>query len=83
MLQFVHTTAWRVLFGRPADGLEKSTERADEYFISDKDPITNLFISVPKELGALILTPGFFLRRLVCVLFLAGLSRGRLCPAGD
>lgn len=30
MLQFIHSTVWKQLFGKVADGLEKSTEREDE-----------------------------------------------------
>jgi len=53
MLQFIHGTVWKVLFGKAADALQKSTEQDDEYYIYDRDPITNRFISVPKNLGSL------------------------------
>lgn len=30
LLQFVHSTVWRALFGKPGDGLERSKQSADE-----------------------------------------------------
>jgi hypothetical protein len=30
MLSWIHSTLWKVLFGKAADSLEKSTEREDE-----------------------------------------------------
>ena len=30
ILQFIHTTVWKTLFGKPADSLEKSRENEDE-----------------------------------------------------
>lgn len=51
MLQFIHTVVWKSLFGRVSDGLEKSRERDDEYYLYDKEPITNKFVSVPKRAG--------------------------------
>lgn len=40
MLQFVSTTAWKSLFGKAADSLEKSIDHADEFMIVDYAPIT-------------------------------------------
>lgn len=51
LLQFLHSTVWKYLFGKPADGLERSTDRQDEFYLYDKDPITNRFVSVPANLG--------------------------------
>jgi hypothetical protein len=67
MLQYIHNTAWKSWFGKQADGLEKSTDRNDEYYIYDKDPITNKFISVPKSFGSLN-----------CAAFVAGIVNGFL-----
>ena len=53
ILQFVSTNCWKAVFGKPADGLEKSTENDDEYMIYDNEPVTNKFVSVPKDLGQL------------------------------
>lgn len=67
MLQFVHSTCWKSLFGRVASGLEKSTEGNDTYFLKDNSPITNRFMSVPKNLG-----------HLNCASFVAGIINGIL-----
>lgn len=53
MLQFVSTTAWKYLFGKAADSLEKSIDHADEFMIVDYAPITSTCISVPADLGGL------------------------------
>ena len=37
--------------GKAADSLEQSTENSDEYMITDNDPLTTKFISVPKEIS--------------------------------
>ncbi len=49
MLQFVSGPAWQCLFGKTADALEKSTEQPNQYMIREDEPITNHFISMPKE----------------------------------
>eukprot|EP00808_Paulinella_micropora_P010225 g50892.t1 len=73
MLQFIHTNVWKVLFGKPVlfgktgDGLEKSTSADDEYYIFDKDPVTNKFVSLPKEMG-----------QFNCAAFIAGIINGML-----
>ncbi|GAX18587.1 hypothetical protein FisN_10Hh207 [Fistulifera solaris] len=53
MLQFVSTTAWKALFGKAADSLEKSIDHADEFMIVDYAPITSTSVSVPADLGGL------------------------------
>lgn len=53
ILQFIHTTVWKNLFGRPADALEKSHENANEYMIIDNSPKITQFISVPKSMSQL------------------------------
>ncbi|KAG5390038.1 hypothetical protein IGI04_031579 [Brassica rapa subsp. trilocularis] len=37
ILSFVHSTVWKVLFGKVADSIEKGTEHEDEYMISEKE----------------------------------------------
>ncbi|KVH99665.1 NO signaling/Golgi transport ligand-binding domain-containing protein [Cynara cardunculus var. scolymus] len=37
ILSFIHSTVWKVLFGKVADSLEKGTEHEDEYMISEKE----------------------------------------------
>lgn len=69
VLQFVSTTLWKHLFGKPADALERSQENKDEYMITDNDPVVNSFISVPKEMS-----------QLNCAAFVAGIVEG-VCDA--
>lgn len=40
MLQFVSTTAWKSLFGKAADSLERSIDHSDEFMIVDYTPLT-------------------------------------------
>ncbi|KAI9837228.1 MAG: hypothetical protein M1819_000302 [Sarea resinae] len=65
LLQFITTTLWRHLFGRPADALERSKDHEDEYMISDNDPLVNQYISVPKEMS-----------QLNCAAYVAGIVEG-------
>ena len=51
LLTFLQHTLWRHLFGRPADGLEKSNDTADQYMIIDNEPLVNEYVSVPREMG--------------------------------
>ena len=53
ILQFISTTAWKALWGKAADSLERSNDREDEYMIVDSVPLVNQFVSVPANLGAL------------------------------
>ncbi|XP_038874608.1 trafficking protein particle complex subunit 5 isoform X3 [Benincasa hispida] len=71
ILSFVHSTIWKVLFGKVADSLEKGTEHEDEYMISEKELLVNRFISIPKDMGAFN-----------CGAFVAGIVRGVLDNAG-
>ena len=69
ILQFINTNIWRCLFGKVADSLEVYND--DEYVISDRSPLVNRFISVPKDLGDLN-----------CAAFVAGIIKGVLEIAG-
>ncbi|CAI0427431.1 unnamed protein product [Linum tenue] len=71
ILSFVHSTVWKVLFGKVADSLEKGTEHEDEYMISEKELLVNRFISIPKDMGTFN-----------CGAFVAGIVRGVLDSAG-
>ncbi|XP_042004404.1 trafficking protein particle complex subunit 5-like [Salvia splendens] len=71
ILSFIHSTVWKVLFGKVADSLEKGTEHEDEYMISEKELLVNRFISIPKDMGAFN-----------CGAFVAGIVRGVLDNAG-
>lgn len=48
MLHYTNNQIWKSLFGRPADGLEKSVDNEDEYWILDRQPITNRYVSLGK-----------------------------------
>lgn len=65
---------YRHLFNKPADGLERSHDKDDEYMIIDNDPVVNSYISVPKEIS-----------QLNCAAFVAGVIEavldGSLFPA--
>mmetsp|Transcript_10552 Transcript_10552/g.17259 ORF Transcript_10552/g.17259 Transcript_10552/m.17259 type:complete len:192 (+) Transcript_10552:34-609(+) len=67
ILSFISNTVWKVLFGKAADSLEKSTENEDEYMINEKEPLVNRFISVPKDMGTLN-----------CASYVAGIVKGVL-----
>ncbi|EEQ32260.1 Trafficking protein particle complex subunit 31 [Microsporum canis] len=67
LLQLIHGPLWKLLFSRPADALEHSVSPAtpNEYMITDNDPLTNTYISVPKEMNMLN-----------CAAFVAGIIEG-------
>ncbi len=44
MLQFIHNNIWKMLFGKMADGHQKSTDDEDEYRFIENSPITNRYI---------------------------------------
>ncbi|KAL9096950.1 MAG: hypothetical protein Q9165_000914 [Trypethelium subeluteriae] len=71
LLQFIHTTLWRHLFGRPADALERSTSADSEYMITDNEPLVNTYISVPREMS-----------QLNCAAYVAGVIEGVCDGAG-
>jgi len=59
MLQYIHTTVWKYLFGYTGDGLERSADTVtvpgasgSEYYIYDKRPLTNLYVSQPRNMGS-------------------------------
>jgi len=74
ILQFIAQTVYRHLFNKPADGLERSHDKDDEYMIIDNEPVVNSYISVPKEIS-----------QLNCAAFVAGIIEavldGSLFPA--
>ncbi|KAI9792647.1 MAG: TRAPP subunit trs31 [Candelina submexicana] len=71
LLQLITTTLWKHLFARPADALERSKDKEDEYMISDNDPLVNQYISVPKEMN-----------QLNCAAYVAGIVEGVCDGAG-
>ncbi|XP_064625577.1 trafficking protein particle complex subunit 5-like [Lineus longissimus] len=53
MLNFIKGNLWKTLFGREADMLEQDNEDDKTYYIIEKEPLVNKFISVPKDKGNL------------------------------
>ncbi|ETI21482.1 hypothetical protein G647_07829 [Cladophialophora carrionii CBS 160.54] len=53
LLNLLTTKLYPLLFSRPADSLEQSTTNPGEYMIIDNTPLTNQYISVPKEMNQL------------------------------
>ncbi|KAK9774175.1 putative NO signaling/Golgi transport ligand-binding domain-containing protein [Seiridium cardinale] len=67
LLHFIKLGLWQHLFGRAADGLEKSSDpsKPDEYMIIDNEPLVNKYISVPKNMD-----------QLNCAAYVAGIIEG-------
>lgn len=61
MLSFIVTVAWKTLFGRQADNLEKSLDSPLEYLLVDTGPNVGAYTSLPK------VTHPLFLLFFVCV----------------
>jgi trafficking protein particle complex subunit 5 len=58
-------------FGREADKLEHSNDDDSTYYIIEKEPLVNKFISVPKDKG-----------NLNCAVFVGGIIEGILNSSG-
>ncbi|XP_054713975.1 trafficking protein particle complex subunit 5-like [Uloborus diversus] len=67
ILIFIKTTLWKNLFGKEADKLEHANDDKKTYFIIEKDPLVNKYISVPKDKGSLN-----------CAAFIAGIIEATL-----
>jgi len=53
VLLMVKSTLWKTLFGKEADKLEHANDDERTYYIIEKEPLVNTFISVPKDKGSL------------------------------
>lgn len=71
MLLFVKTAVWKNLFGKEAEKLEHAIDDERTYYIIEKQPLVNTFISVPKDKGTLN-----------CANFTAGIVEGVLTHCG-
>ncbi|KAJ8332124.1 hypothetical protein SKAU_G00428890 [Synaphobranchus kaupii] len=49
ILLFIKVSVWKALFGKEADKLEQANDDDKTYYIIEKEPLINAFISVPKE----------------------------------
>merc|ERR1712216_378563 len=70
ILSYIKDNIWKTMFGKPADSLERATDKQDEYMIHEREPLVNTYISVPKEYG-----------HLNCASFVAGVVHGILDAA--
>jgi len=70
LLSFIAGTVWKNLFGKTADGLERSNESKDVYYLFEKEPITNRFVSLPKDYS-----------HMNCASFIAGIINGMVDAA--
>ncbi|XP_022200806.1 trafficking protein particle complex subunit 5 [Nilaparvata lugens] len=71
MLLFIKTTLWKGLFGREADKLEHANDDERIYYLIEKEPLVNRYISVPKDKG-----------NLNCAVFIAGIIESILNCSG-
>jgi len=71
VLLFIRSTVWKTLFGKEADKLEHSTDDQRQYYIIEKEPLVNKFISIPKDKATLN-----------CASFNAGILEGILETSG-
>ncbi|CAH1773224.1 unnamed protein product [Owenia fusiformis] len=53
MLLFIKSNVWKSLFGKEADKLEHANDDEKTYYIIEKEPLVNKFISVPKDKSSL------------------------------
>lgn len=70
ILQFIHGSLWKCVFGKTANELEKSQDVNNEYMITDNSPLISRFISIPKDYS-----------NLNCSAFTAGIIEGALDSA--
>ncbi|XP_064355259.1 trafficking protein particle complex subunit 5 [Dromaius novaehollandiae] len=70
-LLFVKGPLWRALFGKEADKLEQANDDARTYYIIEREPLVNAFISVPRDASSLN-----------CAAFAAGLVEAALGAGG-
>lgn len=71
LLSLINNKLYPLLFSRPADSLEQDTADPSKYMIIDNTPLTNTYISVPKEMSQLSIAA-----------FIAGIIEGVCDGAG-
>lgn len=71
ILLFVKSTLWKALFGREADKLEHSNDDENTYYLMEKEPLVNKFVSVPRDKSSLN-----------CAVFIAGIVEAVLTGTG-
>ncbi len=53
VLLMIKSALWKALFGKEADKLERANDDEKTFYIIEKEPLVNRFISVPKDKGSL------------------------------
>ncbi|XP_073690540.1 trafficking protein particle complex subunit 5-like [Garra rufa] len=71
ILLFIKVSVWKTLFVKEADKLEQANDDDKTYYIIEKEPVINAFISVPKENSTLN-----------CAAFTAGIVEAILTHSG-
>jgi hypothetical protein len=66
VLHFISNQVWKALFGHIAEGLEQSNSDKDEFFLNDRNPVTNTFVSQNTD------------HSINCAAFIAGIIEGVL-----
>ncbi|KAF7268924.1 trafficking protein particle complex subunit 31 [Rhynchophorus ferrugineus] len=71
ILLYVKSTFWKALFGKEADKLEHSNDDENTYYLMEKEPVVNKFISIPRDKSSLN-----------CAVFVAGIIEAVLTGTG-
>ncbi|XP_042863049.1 trafficking protein particle complex subunit 5-like [Penaeus japonicus] len=71
ILLFVKGTLWKSLFGKEADKLDRATDDERIYYLIEKEPLVNRFISVPRDKSSIN-----------CAAFIAGIIEAVLNSTG-
>jgi len=53
VLSTMGSTMWKAIFGKPADAIEKSVTKDDEFMLIENDPAITKFISVSRDMSSL------------------------------
>ncbi|XP_076066228.1 trafficking protein particle complex subunit 31 isoform X2 [Oratosquilla oratoria] len=71
ILLFVKETLWKSLFGKNADKLDRATDDERTYYLIEKEPLINKYISVPRDKSSIN-----------CAAFVAGIIEAVLNSTG-
>ncbi|KAB7503590.1 Trafficking protein particle complex subunit 5 [Armadillidium nasatum] len=71
ILLFIKVTLWKSLFGKEAEKLDRATDDERIYYLIEKEPLVNRFISVPRDKSSIN-----------CAAFVAGIVEAVLNATG-
>ncbi|KAA0202654.1 hypothetical protein HAZT_HAZT008215 [Hyalella azteca] len=71
ILLFVKGTLWKSLFGKEADKLDRATDDERVYYLMEKEPLVNTYISVPRDKSSIN-----------CAAFISGIIQSVLSATG-